>query len=346
MGIGIAGLYILVHVRILRPPVQHADFLPLIQKGCSLLEQVGHRQGLSAFIWECLAAVAGDDPGVIVVFDVEHIPCLVPQLVLPLGEGFFHAAQREFGGQVVRKQAIGALTLELDHHIDLTGLLMDILQRPFGPYQRRFCQGEAIIVIEHIALEFFQIFMDVGAVVVVAHAFVNGENVIVRQAFFFGDVGDHILTEAVHSHVQPKAQDRLDLLPNQRMIHVQIRLLHRKQVQIVFSADFVIGPGLALEIGIPVVGQLAISGRAPDIVIGVGLDSLAALLKPLMLIAGVVHHQIHDQLHATVMAALQHFFEGLHTAEFRRDVHIVCDIIAAVCARRGVDGRKPDAIAA
>ena len=64
-----------------------------------------------------------------------------------------------------------------------------------------------------------------------------------------------------------------------------------------------------------------------------------------MLVAGVVDDQIHHQLHAAVMYALQHLFEGLHAAEFRGDIHVIGDVIAAVRAGGGVNGGEPDTVA-
>ena len=63
-----------------------------------------------------------------------------------------------------------------------------------------------------------------------------------------------------------------------------------------------------------------------------------------MFIAGMVHHQIHDELHAALMHTVQHLTECLHTAELRSDVHIIRNIIAAVGSGGRIDGRKPDAV--
>ena len=65
-----------------------------------------------------------------------------------------------------------------------------------------------------------------------------------------------------------------------------------------------------------------------------------------MLIAGVVHHQVHDDLHAPLVGPIQNFFEGLHAAEFRGDVHVVRDVVAPVGAGGGVDRGEPDAVTA
>ena len=180
VGVIINGLHIPVFFRAVRPPVDHADLLALVEEGRALLEQVHSRQRFGAFLLIFLTAVAGDHAGVIVIFNVEHVPGPAVELVLPVGEGPFHTAQREFGGQIVRKQTVGALALELDHHIQLAGFLIDVLQRLPGPDQGCFRQGKAIVMVKNIPLEFSQVFVDMGAVVVVGHALIDGEEMVVR----------------------------------------------------------------------------------------------------------------------------------------------------------------------
>ena len=183
--------------------------------------------------------------------------------------------------------------------------------------------------------------------VVAGKSFAGRHQVIVRQPLLFGDVGDHVLPEAVHAHVQPKAENALHFLPHLGVVHVQVWLLHGEQVQVVFPPDLVKRPGFALKEGVPVVGELpaGLSGT-PDVVVGVRVDAPAAFLEPFMLVAGVVHHKIHDDLHVPGVSALQHLFKRLHAAEFRRDVPVIGNIVAAVRPGGGVDGGKPDAVAA
>ena len=183
--------------------------------------------------------------------------------------------------------------------------------------------------------------------IVAGKSFAGRHQVIVRQAFLLGDVGDDVLPEAVHPHVQPEAQNPLHFLPHLGVVHIQVGLLHGEQVQIVFPPNLVKRPGFPLKEGIPVVGELpaGLSGT-PDVVVGVGVDALAAFLEPFMLVAGVVHHKIHDDFHVPGVSALQHLFKRLHAAEFRRDVPVIGNIVAAVRPGGGVDGGKPDAVAA
>lgn len=63
-----------------------------------------------------------------------------------------------------------------------------------------------------------------------------------------------------------------------------------------------------------------------------------------MLVARMVHDQIHDQLHPALVQPVQHGPEGLHAAVFRRDVHVVGDIVPAVRTGRGIQRREPHAV--
>ena len=167
----------------------------------------------------------------IMVFHVEHIPGLAVELFLPVGEGMLHPLEDEGGGQIVGEQTVGALALELDHHVNLTAfILFDIGQSLPGRYQGRFCQSHGIVMVEHILLEFHEILVDVRTVIVIGHAFVDGEQMIIRQTFLLGDISNYIFTEAVHPHVQPESQNLLNFLTHQRIIHVQVRLLDTEQM--------------------------------------------------------------------------------------------------------------------
>ena len=283
----------------------------------------------------------------VVVFDVKGVPAPAAKLFLPGGKGFFHPPQAEFRGEVIGEQTVGGDTLELDHHVQLTVLFIDIRQRPLRRHHGGLRQGEAVVVIQHVVLELVQVFVDAGAVIVVWHPLAGRHQVIVGQTFLFGDVGDDVLPEAVHPHVQPEAQNLLHFLPHLGVVHIQVGLLHGEQVQVVFPPNLVKRPGFPLKEGVPVVGELpaGLSGT-PDVVVGVGVDAPAAFLEPFMLVAGVVHHEIHNDLHVPGVSALQHFFECLHAAEFRRDVPVIGNIVAAVRPGGWVDGGKPDAVAA
>ena len=65
-----------------------------------------------------------------------------------------------------------------------------------------------------------------------------------------------------------------------------------------------------------------------------------------MLIAGVIDHQIHNDLHIPGMGTLQNGFESFHTAKLGSDIHVIGNIVAAIRTGGGIDGGKPDAVTA
>ena len=340
-----SGLDVFIHLRILWLPVQHADFLTLIDKGRTLLEQIGGSQHFSAFFPECLTAVPGQDPGMVVIFQIQHVPCFSVQLGLPAGKSLLQPIEDEGGRNIVGEQTVGTLALKLDHHIHLAGILVNIAEGHFRRDQGSLRQGHAVVVIQYILLELRQVFVDPGPVVIVEHAFVNGEQVVIRQAVLLGNVGDHVFPEAIHTHIQPETKDIFHFFPDFGVVHIQIRLLHGEQMEIVFLPHLIPGPGLTLEITVPVIGQFPVGlGGTPDVVVGVRFDSPAAFLEPFVLVTGVIYHQIHDDLHTPLMGAIQNLLEGFHAAVHGIDVHVVGNIITAVRTGGGVQGRKPDAV--
>ena len=164
----------------------------------------------------------------------------------------------------------------------------------------------------------------------------------VGKALLFGDEGDHVLAEAVHTHIQPEAHDLFDFFPDPRVVHVQVRLLYGEQMEIVFAALVVELPGLPLNHAVPVVGEGAVLfGLPPDIVVRIGLLPPAAGLEPGVFVAGVVHHQVHDDPDPALVGAVEDLFESAHASVFPGDVHIVHHVVAVVRVGRGVERRKP-----
>ena len=181
--------------------------------------------------------------------------------------------------------------------------------------------------------------MHVRSVIIEAHTLIYREKVIVRKSFLFGNKGDHVLTEAVYTHIKPKPEYSFDFFPDEGIVHIQIGLLDGEQVQIIFPTHLIPLPGRSFKIALPVIRELSVRlCGPPDIVIRVGRDPLTALLKPFVLIAGMIDHEIHQQLHSAAVQAFKDSLEGLHTAERRIDIHIIRNIISAICSGRGING--------
>ena len=178
-------------------------------------------------------------------------------------------------------------------------------------------------------LELLQIAVRLRLVGVVLDAVGDGKlRPGVGQTWGLADVGDDVLPEAVHAHIQPEAENVLDFLPHLRICHVQIRLFFRKQVQIVLTQVFVVLPGVSLEHAGPVVRRDAPAAAdpsvPPDIVVVIGVVvALPALLKPGVLIRSMVHHQIHKNPQPHPVGPVQHFLEYLQITVIRVNVRVV-----------------------
>ena len=169
---------------------------------------------------------------------------------------------------IVLQEAVALHALERDHHVKLGVLAADEVECALRRDERGLADGHAVVIVEHGA-ELVEIFVQVRAVVILENAARHRHiKRRVRQSLGLGDVGDDILAEAVHAHIQPEAQDFLYLGADAGVVHIQVGLLDGENVEIVRLAHLVVLPRLALEHAVPVVGERAVLFRlAPDVII-------------------------------------------------------------------------------
>ena len=172
----------------------------------------------------------------VMVLDIQSVPAAPFELELPIGEGLFHLHEIEFAGEDFVIKAVRLHVREGDHLIEhVLRPLGDIAERDIRRGHRAFADDEAIIITEHVTLEFLEVGVYLWTVGVILHAVCRGElRVRIRQTGRLGDEGDNILAEAVDTHVQPEAQDLFDLLAHGGIIHIEIRLFFCEQMQIKF----------------------------------------------------------------------------------------------------------------
>ena len=348
----VEGHHVLVHIQLRQAQIGHADLLPLVDEGRALLQHVHGGQHFPALHPVFLAAVAADNARVVVVFDVQGVPAPALQLVLPLAEGLFHLEKVERPADHIRHKAVGLHVGEGDHLVEhLVRSLRHVAQGSVRVGGGAFAHDEAVVLAQNIVFEFLEIPVGLGAVGIVLEPVCRRDlRIRARQPRGFGDEGDHVLPEAVHPHVQPEAEDALDLIAHSGVAHIQIRLLFGEQMQVVFVQIAVVLPGLPLEERGPVVGRLLLSAAArfagaPVIIIVVGvIAAFAALDEPGVLIRAMVDHKVHKHAQAPVVGFLQHALENREVAEVRVDVHIVGDVVTPVGIGRGVEGREPDRV--
>src|SRR6056297_516839 len=105
-----------------------------------------------------------------------------------------------------------------------------------------------------------------------------------------GNKIDNIHTKTIYPPIKPPTHHCVDFIAEVRIFPIQIRLVWRKEVQVVFSTLFLILPGGSLKKGEPVIrwskgGPLGNSGRLPYIVLTVGaIFRTSRRLKPGVLI--------------------------------------------------------------
>ena len=345
------GHDILELVQALHADVGHADFLPLVDKRRAALQHVHRGEHFSALHTVGFAPVTADNPRMIVILYIQRVPGLALQLLLPVGKGPLHLPQVELRLDHIRHEAVRFHVRERDHLVQhLLRSLRNIAQRDVRRGQGTLPHRETVVVVQHIMLEFLQVFVRLRLIGVIAVSVCNGQlRVGIRKPRRFADVGNHILTEAVHAHVEPESHDPLDLFPDLRVGHIQIGLFFGKQVQIILVQELVIFPRAAFKHAGPVVRRIALAPAdpavAPDIVVVIGIVVRpSALLEPGVLVRGMVHHQIHENPHSHSVGAVEHLAEGIQGSVIPVNVHVVRNIIAEIRIRRRVDRGKPDRV--
>ena len=191
------------------------------------------------------------------------------------------------------------------------------------------------------------------AVILAQHSGVGDHarpGVMVRQPLGLDQPVGHIHPEAVHATVQPEAQDVLELVPDLRVLPVQIRLGGVEQVQVPVPGGAVRvgrpGPGVPAEGGLPVVRRLgpvlALAG-AEHVALALRGARLGGqgCLEPRVLRGGVVGDQVHDDPQPGLVRGGDQVIGVLQGAEQRVHVPVVGHVIAAVLLRGDVERGEP-----
>ena len=153
----------------------------------------------------------------------------------------------------------------------------------------------------------------------------------VGQAGLLGDQGDHVHAEPGHTLVQPEPHQVEHGGRHVGMIPVEVGLLGGEVVEVPLARPLVVGPGRTAEERGVVVGRPAVHPVTPDVPVPVGVvPGGAALHEPLVLVAGVVDHQIDDEADATLGEPGQEPVEVVHGAELGHDPAVVPDVVTVV----------------
>ena len=120
-------------------------------------------------------------------------------------------------------------------------------------------------------------------------------------------VMDGIHPKPIDTSVEPESQHVAHGLLDVRIAPIEVGLLLQVRVIIVLSGSFIESPGRTAKLALPVVRwrpvRLRVSPHVP-VPLWVGLRG-AALLKPGMLIRGMVRHEVKDDLDASRVSGTQ-----------------------------------------
>ena len=237
---------------------------------------------------------------------------------------------------------------EVENAVELMVSLIDVCQRIFLGRVVGFADGERVIVRERVLVQFFQKFMDPGAVDEIDLAALEGFPAqVVPDRIDLGEHVEDVEAEAVHAFLKPEIQDVIDLAPDLGFFPVQVRLLLAEEVQIILVRPADPFPGRSGERRSPVRRRSHFPLHEPafpdDVVITVlGTRIRDRGFEPGMLGRSVVEDHVHDDLEIPPVAFRKQPVEIRHGTEFPVNVPVIADIIAVVVVRRLVERREPD----
>ena len=266
------------------------------------------------------------------------------QGLLPGRERALEALDGEAAAQEVRAHAVGAHMVEGEHEVHFA--VREEVERLGERDVVRLADYAAVIALRAAAVE-AQVIVQIRPVHVLFEPVRRRPaGQFVREAGRLRDIDDGVLAEAVHAELEPEAHDIRDLAAHGGVVVVEVGLLLREDVQVVFAQLLVVFPGLAAEEAVPVVRLLAraveaAAGLAPEVVVAVRVVPVAAEPEPLVLRRGVVYHEVHDYAHPALMRPVEHLPEYLHVPVLRVYGPVVGHVVAVVEVGRGVERRKP-----
>ena len=170
--------------------------------------------------------------------------------------------------------------------------------------------------------------------------------ILAVSTFAFEEVGNSVEAEAIDAEIGPEAQHIEHRFLHRRIVIVQIRLVGEEAVPVVLATHRVIGPVGILGIDKDnACARVSVRVISPDIKAAVGAIRISArLLKPLMGIGGVVHHQVSNNADTARMGLVEKHLKILDRAKLVEHGAEVADIVTAVAQRGVVERRQPEAV--
>ena len=157
---------------------------------------------------------------------------------------------------------------------------------------------------------------------------------------------DGVDPEPAQPLLQPEAHDLRDRVAHRRVGDVQVRLVAVEVVQEVLPRLLVVGPDAVLGVGEDGLDVLRVRRRlvGPDVEVAVRRVAVRPrALEPLVLVRGVVHHQVGDHPHAPVVCRQHHLDQVARRPHRPVDAEVIDDVVPVVAVRRRVERHQPDA---
>ncbi len=325
MRVGHAELFTLVDIRGALHAVQH---------------HAEHLRGVNAvfsFITE-----ARHDAWLVVVTPEQRIPGFVVHPLLPVTEEGFQRDEVRlrlrpfFAAGIIDLQVV-----EVKGHRQLAAversILLAVLQRGRGHLAHR----HQITWGEDVAAHLLQILVDARPVCIETAA-VTG--FVIREILIFRNQVNDVETQAIHAAIGPELAHFFQLGAHVRVLPVEIRLLRGKQVQIILLALGVPAPGVAAELGAPVVRKLLRRAVAPDVKLAVRTGFVQRFPEPGVLRGGVVKHHIQHDANAARVRLGNQRVKIIQRAVSRVDGGVVRHVVAVIHLRGDIERRQPDGI--
>ena len=122
--------------------------------------------------------------------------------------------------------------VEIEHHVQLVPLAVDDLRLFFERDADRFAHRHHVVLRQHLAIHLLQVFVAMRSVGPQARWILQLFRREIGQARLLRNQRNHVHAKPIHALVEPEPHQRKNVFAHLGIVPVQIRLLHRKQVQI------------------------------------------------------------------------------------------------------------------
>ena len=160
--------------------------------------------------------------------------------------------------------------------------------------------------------------------------------IFARRTLTLHQVRHRIQAEAIHPHVQPELHHVPHFLAHGGVVVIEIRLMAEETVPVVGFGNRVPSPvghfGIDKDDPSPLVPRV---GVAPDIPVAAGIVSRTSrLLKPRMLIRGMIQNHLNDHSDAAFVSGVKKLLEVFERPVTGMNRAVISNVIAVVAQRR------------